>query len=319
MKLLIPVSYFFGAPRSEIWQLDTQSGQRQCLYTLAPSSRDVLGKGITGLTWLNNTQLLACDFNRLLLLNRTDGDIIREYADDQFNDLHHVHVQGKYIYVANTGRDSIDVLDHQLQWVQRLDGLSASDWILRHQGNYAVHGNYYDRPDSGLPFNQRKVPDTWHFNHVLCDPRVAEGRIVATSFVRKQLMDAQTLEALSETLPDAPHDGLIAKDAIWITTVTGKVYRSPLTLPFTFKCVLDLFAQAAKKGWCRGLLISKNTLYIGITSIYEKSSRTAWLDCPLGETASGIYCVNLTTFTITAFHDFTTDEGSRIFSILGDR
>ena len=318
MKLLIPVSYFFGTPRSEVWQLDIQSGQRRCLYTLASSTRDVPGKGITGLTWLNNTQLLACDFNRLLLLNRADGKIIQEYTDDQFNDLHHVYVQGKLIYVANTGRDSIDVLDHQLALVERLDGLSADDWTLRRHGNNAVHGTYYDRPDSGLPFYKRKVPDTWHFNHVLCDPHVAEGRIVATSFKRKQLVDAKTLEPLSGVLPDAPHDGLIANDAIWITTVTGKVYRSPLTLPFTFECVLDLFAQAPKKGWCRGLLINKSTLYIGITSIYEKSSRTAWLDCPIDETASGIYCVNLKTLIIKDFHDFTTAEGSRIFSILGD-
>ena len=313
------MSYFFGTPRSEVWQLDTQSGQRQCLYTLASSTHDVPGKGVTGLTWLNNTQLLACDFNRLLLLNRADGKIIQEYIDDQFNDLHHVYVEGGLIYIANTGRDSIDVLDHQFQWVERHDGLSAAEWALRSHGNNVVRGTYYDPPDSGLPFYKRKVPDTWHFNHVVCDSHVPDGRIIATSFNRKQLIDAKTLEALSDALPDAPHDGLIENDAIWITTVTGKVYRSPLILPFIFECVLDLFALAPTKGWCRGLLISKNTLYIGITSIYEKSSRTAWLDCPLDETASGIYCVNLTTLTITDFHDFTTDQGSRIFCILGDR
>tara|TARA_R110001583_G_scaffold158496_1_gene310423 strand:+ start:1755 stop:2705 length:951 start_codon:yes stop_codon:yes gene_type:complete len=312
------MSYFFGAPRSEVWQLDTQSGQQRCLYTLPPSDRDVPGKGITGLTWLNNTQLLACDFNRLLLLNRIDGEIIKEYADDQFNDLHHVHVQGEYIYVANTGRDSIDVLDHQLQRLERLDGLSATDWSQRYHGDYAIRGAYYDRPDSGLPFYKRKVPDSWHFNHVLRDTRVANGRIVATSFGRKQLVDARTLEPLSSVLPDAPHDGLIADDSIWITTVTGKIYRAPLTLPFAFECVLDLFAQAPKAGWCRGLLICENTLYIGITSIYEKSSRTAWLDRPLNETASGIYCVDLATLTLIDFHDFTTVDGRRIFTVIDD-
>lgn len=318
MKLLIPVSYFFGKPRSEIWNLDTDSGDRQCLMTLPPSPRNVSGKGITGLTWLNDSLLITCDFNSLAVIDRASGRVVRQYEDEHLNDLHHVYVHNEYIYATNTGRDSIDIFDSQLRQVDRVDALSNEEWDSRRNGNYDVQGHYYDQPDTGLPFFMRKVPDKWHFNHSLCSPQIASGRIVATCFSRRQLLDARTLEPLSNELPDYPHDGFVTENAIWLTTVTGRIYRAELRLPFEFSCVLDLFQYAQKRGWCRGLMIKGRNLFVGITAIYERNSRTAWLDVPAEETASGIYQIDLETLGIQHFYDFTSNEGSRIFSIAGD-
>ena len=319
MKLLVPVSYFFGSPRSEIWQLDTTNNGKKLLTTLLNTERDVRGKGITGLSWLDDVHLVACDFNRILKLDRQTWTTIQTVADDEFNDLHHLTTCQNQIYLANTGRDCIDVLDEKLCLIRRIDGLKKNEWQQRKNGEYKVDGPYFDAPGSDLSFHCRRGPDKWHFNHVFKAQGFLENRILATSFGVKAIIDAVSLEVVSSNLPRQPHDGFVHGEHLWVTTVSGQIYRAPLKLPLTFEQVFDLFASAPHQGWCRGLYLSGNKLFAGITAIYEKSKRTNWLKGGIENTRSGIYEVDLASRQIEAFHDFTTEDGSRIFSFVPDR
>ncbi|MFT4929763.1 MAG: hypothetical protein ACI8WB_005898, partial [Phenylobacterium sp.] len=174
MILLVPVSYFFNQPRSEIWRLDTASGQITLWLSLPPSRCPVRGKGITTLarsaTAVNKAhdtiQWLACDFNTVMGLSAA-GKVLLRYFDQQNNDLHHLSVAGGKVYIANTGRDCIDVLDNNLVRVARYDGVDSPTLQQRLAGEQQIDCDYYDKADCGLPFYQRRVKDRWHFNHIL--------------------------------------------------------------------------------------------------------------------------------------------------------
>ncbi|MCK5855212.1 MAG: hypothetical protein KAG56_08315 [Sulfurovaceae bacterium] len=314
MKLLIPISYFFNTPKSEIWQLDCVTGKKHCLFTLNNhSQRSVKGKGLTGLTWLNRSQLVACDFNQIFIIQRNNGAILSLYIDNELNDLHSLNVDKDKVYLVNTGRDSIDLFDHQLTLIKRISLLTEQEWQGRKEESYTVTGDYFDKIGTVKSFFQRKVPDKWHLNHVFS----FEGRIIASSFQQRQLMDVKTLVSLSNQLPERIHDGLIYQNEVWITLVSGKIYHASLIFPLQFKLFFDLFQKTKIKGWCRGLLIVKDNLYIGITAIYDKS-RTPWLDYMAEETKSGIFQVNLKSKKITHFYDFTHPNGRRIFTFIKD-
>lgn len=319
MNLFIPVSYFFGIPQSEIWQLNIITGEKKLLRVLPSSGKEVLGKGITGLCWLDNQNLIACDFNRIFTLDRKNLKIIRSKESAEFNDLHSLQSDKDYIYVANTGRDSIDIFNHELELQQRLACISLDDWEKRKAGDYDASGNYYNSVDCKLAFNQRKVPDKWHLNHVFRAPDNIGGQVIATSFSARRLLDVVSMKPVSSTFPSQPHDGLIYKGELWVSTVSGKIYRSSLKIPFVFEMVFDLFQVASYEGWCRGLLIVDDIMFIGITGIHEVSKRTSWLNDCVDKTRSGIYQISMPYMEIKAFHDFSSSMGSRIFTIVADK
>jgi hypothetical protein len=318
VKLFIPISYFFGGPTSELWQLDTETKHKRLLATLPSSARDVVGKGITSIAWLNDRQLVGCDFNRVFIFDHAQCELTQIRQDEQYNDLHHISVDGQRVYLANTGRDCIDILDHQLQLVSRLDFLSDTEISLRVEGQYSTKGDYYDNETSAIEFHLRKVPDTWHINHVIKAGERLDNRIIATSFKKKHLLDARTMQQLSNDLPTQPHDGFVDQNYIWITTVSGQIYRSPLSLPLQFELFFDVFQETKFEGWCRGLLITDDSLYVGITAIHKECSRTSWLKSSVEETRTGVYRIDLASLSIADFYDFSHSNGSRIFSIIGD-
>ncbi|KKO46568.1 hypothetical protein WG68_04500 [Arsukibacterium ikkense] len=313
MKLLVPISYFQGLPRSEIWILDTVTGQKnRVFYQETVSERAVDGKGITGLAWLKEGVLVACDFNQVWLINSSDYSVTALLQDNEFNDLHQVSVVSNQILVSNTGRDSVDVLNGNLSFNTRHGMLSDSDLNDRILGNYKIRGKYYDRPQQNTEFFRRKVPDNYHINHSI----MVDGRLLITCFKQKVLIDALTGEVVSNEFDTQPHDGFIHADSIWVTTVAGKVYRSTLAFPLRFVEVIDMADRGPFKGWCRGLAILNNKIFIGITAVKEITERTAWLKVPSATTKTGIYQLNLNSMDVEFFFDFTNRDGSRIFTFI---
>jgi len=319
VKLLIPISSFFGAPKSELWLLDTETKEQRLLTRLPSSGQEVVGKGFTSIAWVNNRHLVGCDFNRVFILDRALCELVNIRQDEQYNDLHHVSVEGQTIYLANTGRDCVDILDHQLRPVGRLDFLSNMEVSSRVKGHYSTEGDYYDNETSLIKFNLRKVPDKLHLNHVIRAGEQLGNRIIATSFKQQHLLDAVTQKPVSNDLPYQPHDGFIYDKFIWITTVSGQIYRAALSIPLRFELFFDLFLFSEFKGWCRGLLVTDDALYVGITAIHKQSSRTSWLNSSIEDTRTGIYRIDLRSLSIDSFYDFSDPCGNRIFSIIGDQ
>jgi len=318
VKLLIPISSFFGTPKSELWQLDTETKEQRLLSTLPSYGQEVVGKGFTSLAWVNNRQLVGCDFNRIFILDRALCELVNIRQDEQYNDLHHVSVKGGNIYLANTGRDCIEILDQQLRPIERLDFLSDIEVSARIKGHYSTEGDYYDNETSTVDFYCRKVPDKLHLNHVIKSVAELDNKIIATCFKKKCLIDAISQQPISNELPNQPHDGFIHDKFIWITTVSGQIYRSVLSLPMRFELFYDLFLNSRYEGWCRGLLVTEHDLYVGITAIHKESRRTSWLKGSIENTRTGVYRIDLRTLSIESFYDFNDLCGNRIFSIISD-
>lgn len=317
MKLLIPVTYFNKNSHSEIWQIDTIKQTKKLLTTLPKSSIPVMAKGITGLSWMDKNTLIACDFNRVLKINRSDWKILAIKTDDEFNDLHQLSVHQDKILLSNSGRDSVDVLDTNFKKIHRHSKISEQDWQDRKLGNYKVNDSYYDAPKIKKHFCQRKVPDTYHFNHIL-QINEFKNMLIVNCFYEKCLRDLKTFKIISNNLPESIHDGFVYQNCLWITTVAGEVYKSPLILPFKFKPVIDLFVTATHHGWARGLFVKDNYAYIGITKLYQKNDRTNWLKQDKKDTRSGIYQFNMNTNSIEFFYNFSHPDGAKIFSIIAD-
>lgn len=316
MNLIVPISYFSGTPKSEIWELNTETKQKNLVSTLPNSERDVTGKGITSITWLNHNKLVGCDFNRVFIFDPASKELVTVKTSDEYNDLHHISVNGDRVYLANTGRDCIDILDHGLRNISCIDFLSESEALARVDGNYDVTGEYFDIDLKGIEFHLRKVPDKWHINHTTRVINGFDSRVVATSFSKQCLIDAETMEPLCREFATQPHDGVVANGYIWVTTVSGQIYRSTLSFPLEFEVYFNLFQNAPFEGWCRGLLVTRDAIFVAITAIQKESTRTKWLSVPATETRTGIYRIDLCSISVDDFYDFSDANGSRIFSIL---
>lgn len=231
----------------------------------------------------------------------------------EFNDLHAVSLVNEGILVANTGRDAIVLLDNDFQWMRQWDGLSTEQWQQRIQGQYVVDSHYYDTPDMSIPFCQRRLPDLRHLNYAL---QLPDGRYIASSFEAKGYIDVDNWEMISNKLPYEPHDGCLHKGRLWVTTVAGGIYSSALTEFLEFKLEIELFDHVPHHGWCRGLCLIGDKLFIGVTAIQEKNPRVNWLKQPLNQTRSGIYQLCAISLKVEQFYDFSDSDGARIFSMI---
>ena len=133
MNQLVPVSYFRGLPRSELWLLDSDQRTVQLWQALEDSPLAVRGKGVTGICCHPAVGFVVCDFNRMLHLDKT-GALLREVRREDLNDLHAITVAGDGFLLANTGRDRIERLNAELQFVDGYDALTPEDWQARWHG-----------------------------------------------------------------------------------------------------------------------------------------------------------------------------------------
>lgn len=312
MSLVVPVSYFAGRPRSELWRLDASSGEHSLWKTLPDSPYAVRGKGVTGMTHLPDGGYALCDFNRVLLMT-DQGEICASRSRRDMNDLHSISVTPGGLLLSNTGRDSVDLLDSGLTLRQRWDGLSREAWRRRWKGANTPDEPYYDAPGTGLDFRQRRLKDRYHFNQALLLP---DGRVVANSLSERCFIDMERLRAVSEPLTTPSHDGVVCDGEIWITSISGTLYRATLDTELFFRPALDLFSLVPHHGWCRGLCFSAGWLFVAITVIQQASSRTAWLRQPVSETRSGVYQIDPERMSIERFFDLSHPDGARIFSLV---
>lgn len=312
MSLVVPVSYFAGRPRSELWRLDASTGEYSRWKTLLDSPHPVHGKGVTGMIRLPTGGYALCDFNRVLLMSE-EGEITATRSRRDMNDLHSISVVRDGLLLSNTGRDSIDWLDFGLSLRRRWDGLSRAEWHSRWAGADIPNEPYYDALGGAAAFRQRRVKDRYHFNQALLLP---DGRVVANSLSRRCFIDLERFCAVSESLSEPSHDGVLRDGELWITSVSGTVYRAALGGELRFQPALDLFSLVPHHGWCRGLCFEGAWLFVGVTVIQQASARTAWLRQPVTETRSGVYQIDPARMSVERFFDLSHPHGARIFSLV---
>lgn len=309
MKAWVTVSYFDETGDGRVLELDPADGTvREVLHFQPPASLTVPAKGLTGAALVDGDgqqQLLVCGSAAVFRFDARNLALTGTLALPSFNDLHGVHVHGDRMYVVNTGLDCVDVFttdgsflgSHSFEaaWLhhRRIEGEvpDRADWARVHQGGWSDQdhgfdpqrgGGAYYREERATPFNRRQQRDFVHPNHVV----VHNGHVLVTSLVRKSVIDVgDWRDAFKFRSP--PHDGTVRDGRFYVTRVDGFVEAQALDAPGASPLVFDATSAGGVSGWCRGLLLTDEAMWVGFTEIRERPGH-AWDRGPLRDTTTAV-------------------------------
>ncbi len=294
-----------------------------------PAPLRVPGKGFTGGAWLPDGRLALCASAAICLV--ADGAVVDLWASPGFNDLHGLAADGDRVWVVNTGLDAVEIFDLggrfvgalalEPHWLasRRMNGQTPSRaaWPglldARWSGTLpdftpeAPAGDYYR--DNGAPFARRRVRDRLHPNHVA----LVDGRPWITCLAPSAVIDGVDFR-IRARFDAPPHDGLPRGDRIWFTRVDGVVEARALDDPA--RCVErhDVSAAAQIFGWCRGLHVTDELLWVGFTEM-RRPARFAWSRAPLTATATAVVCLDRKSSALV--RRFDLDDGGRHIKVGG--
>jgi len=196
----------------------------------------------------------VCTQTEVLIYEVPGFRLLRYLSLPFFNDLHHVRPgEGDSLLVAVTGLDMVVELT--------LDGHILQEWGVLGQDPWARFSRDVD---------YRKVittkPHQAHPNFVFDMDR----ELWVTRFEQR---DAIRLTAPDDRIPidvEKPHDGILAGEQVYFTTVDGHVVVADATQAVVSH-VFDLNHISARNralGWCRGLaVLEEGHAIVGFTRI----------------------------------------------------
>jgi len=209
---------------------------------------------------LANNKLYCCTQTEVLVYSYPEFQLQQHISHPWFNDLHHVALgPDGNIFVVNTGLDMVLQLSPEGTLIQEWSALPDTDLWQR----FSRDTDY------------RKVPTTKphhaHPNYVF----FLDDDIWSTRFVQK---DAICLNNPEKRIPidvASVHDGHVTDDAIYFTTVNGRIVivdRDSLTVRDVVN--LGKISNGSKKpGWCRGLaMLEPGQFLVG----YSQLRPTRW-------------------------------------------
>lgn len=322
----------FAAADGRLVALDAADGSaREVLRFTPPPPLRVEGKGFTGACRLPDGDLLVCGAAAVF---RFDAALSPRgvLAAPDFDDLHGVHHADDRLYVVNTGLDAIDVFDRdgmfmgrhamEMAWLtaRRLAGRypSRAAHAALHRRGWAaperpaptdfapdrLDGRYYR---DGGPHRRR---DYAHPNHA----HLHGGRLYVTSLARRAVIDAFTWRAVA-AVDAPPHDARVHDGALWLTRVDGRVERRPLAALDAPEAI-DAAAAADLYGWCRGLHLDGDRLWVGFTAIHHPP-RYAWDRVDPARTTTGVACLDRRTGEPVARFDLSRfGTHPKVFALL---
>ena len=192
------------------------------------------------------------------------GEVVEVIDHPLFADLHSVmpHPDGGLVVTA-TGHDSV---------LHLVNGQVRAHWWLRGSAQEFQKQRKY--PDYRLiPFGELK-PHLYHPNHTV----VLDGDLWVTCF-EDRCARCLTARHPDIALPEGPpHDGRIREGIVWFTTVNGWVIGVD---PATRERVVEIDVHALDPrpglpGWCRGVEVVGDTLFVGMTTLRSSRHRD-WL------------------------------------------
>jgi len=208
---------------------------------------------------ITSDELLLPTSTEILVFSRGDWQLKEVVSLPQFNDLHHVIVSDSEWIVCNTGLDSLVWLDANGNFI-RQEVLLDSDVPTRY----------------GLDMDFRQLfstkPHNVHPNYLFHGPA---GELFVTCFFQKRAVNVADSADYYPIDVGNPHDGLLHDGKVYFTTTNGHVV---ICDAFSRKQIeiLDIPAILGEEraiGWCRGLHIKQNRLFIGFSKIRETKSK----------------------------------------------
>lgn len=331
--------YFDNSGEGFVYKIDVFNAVKSKIVSFTPQEDlRVPRKGFTGAAWIGKPQhsdLLVCGFSAIYRFSPPNWKLSGVLHQKCMNDLHSVNIHNNLIFIANTGLETIDVFNleglfigsYSLQpgwlnkerqsdvtptkenWKELLNiGWQTKSTVIDNQPLTDV---YYKT--SKTNFYQKPVKDFIHLNHVVATPT----QILATSLSNKCIYNVCNFDKIIET-PSPPHDGFINEGKFWITCVEGQILSYEIKNNVVSNTIIDcfnIFDHIDVSGWCRGIMIQKNYLFIGITEIRRKPQYD-WNVSAWENTKTGIICWDLSQQKLIKFIDLSEERHSKIFTIL---
>ena len=203
----------------------------------------VLGKGITGIA-IDGDYVWACFSNIIAKIRISDFVIVDVIEDKHFNDLHEITLHKNRLYVANTGYESVDIIDLETKIVERVDLLGES--LRKNRPEYQQ--------------NQDSKPHLHHISSITIDD---EENIVLGMVRQQRILNLTKWEWIGSKYSSPVHDVEFIDGKIWFTTVGGLISNSEKTW--------NLADYQSEIGWTRGLAVTDEGIYVGTTAIRESN------------------------------------------------
>ena len=220
----------------------------------------------------------------VLVLSTIDWKIQRVISHPQFNDLHHVLVYDEQILICNTGLDSVLSLS--------MSGELQEQYTL-------MHSKIYQRYPLDTDFRQvlSTKPHNVHPNYLFIDPH---GELFVTCFFQRKAINLQNPHNAFAIEVGNPHDGFLYNGQIFFTTTNGHIV---IFDALTREKIADydlkkLWNKGDVLGWCRGICVVDDRLFVGFSKIRETQSKefVRWIKNGFTTVASSrIVEVDLTT------------------------
>lgn len=342
LSFLVTGGYYDASGEGVVWQVDLERERAEPFLRWSPPAHlHVPRKGFAGGCRAGEEHLYVAAHCAVVRIDLSRAVVSGVLHQPSFNDLHHVAVSRERLYLANTGLGSVDIHElggrflgsHALlpTWAnhRRMAGEDPPGWseVLDSGWDGAEpvpwprqrdEDGYHDLGGGrlGAPFARLKVPDHLHPNHVCVTP----NQTLVTCLYDGTVRDLRTFDTVL-TLPDAhPHDGVIAADAFWTTSIDGLVRASPLRdgrVEGEAGTRLRVF-ETGHAGWCRGLWTDGRLLAVGLTEVRRgRLPRHRWADREPEGTETSVLLLELPEGRLLARVDLTDRERhSKIYSIL---
>lgn len=203
----------------------------------------VLGKGITGIA-IDGDYVWACFSNLIVKISLDDFSIQDMIENEYFNDLHSIEIHNNHLYIANTGNESVDIIDLETRGLERIDLLGEAMRKVR---------PLYSQ-------NQDTKPHLHHVSSVTIDE---EGDMIIGLVRQQRILNLGKWEWLGGKHSSPVHDVEYIARKIWFTTVGGMISNSEQTW--------NLADYQSELGWTRGLAVTDEGMYVGTTAIRESN------------------------------------------------
>lgn len=193
--------------------------------------------------------------------------LLKTYSHPCFHNIHSVAVHGDELYVTSTGLDMVVVLNKQ-------DGSIVK--FLNAEGKPTWHRF---SPDTDYRKQHSTRPHDAHPNYVFwIDNRPWVTRCTQEDAV--MLSDtSKTIDISGSKKPISVHDGIVKGEHVFFTTVDGSIVianTNTLKIIDTIQ-ITSMKGYGGLRGWCRGLYIDGNMLYVGF-SVLRKTKRLEKLE-----------------------------------------
>lgn len=213
---------------------------------------------------LQGDKLYLCTQTEVMIYAYPSLKLLQHISLPCFNDLHHVAMIGGRLAVVSTGLDMVVFLDENCRPAEYRNVLGKEPW------------NRFS-PDIDYRKLETTKPHESHPNYIF----EIDGEPWVSRFEQK---DAVCLNDLSKRIDigiERIHDGLVHGDQVYFTTVNGTVCVANKNT-YKVDAVYDLneaYSEPNPLGWCRGLHVEGDRLFVGFTAIRSTKLREnlAWI------------------------------------------